>query len=199
MDPSPDAARKAALRGTALAARRALPGADRREASQRAVARLLVLPEVRRARTVLLYAAVDDEADPATALKVLIDRGVRTLYPRVRGDHLDLVAAADLMTLTLGYRGIKEPVGPAIDPEVVDLAVIPGVAFDRLGGRLGQGGGHYDRLLARMPPETVRVGFAFACQVVPRVPREDHDQAVDIVVTEAGAHRTGARDGDAAG
>ncbi|MFP5308684.1 MAG: 5-formyltetrahydrofolate cyclo-ligase [Actinomycetes bacterium] len=187
---SPEVARtKDALRRTALAARRALDDADRRRASAGAVARLLHLQEVRRARTVALYAALAEELDPVGALPALVERGVRTLFPRVRGERLELVAASDLLTLQLGYRGIREPVGPAIDPAVVDVVVVPGVAFDVHGGRLGQGGGHYDRLLATLPEGCVAIGVCFACQVVPRVPLEAHDLPVDVVVTEAGVHR----------
>jgi 5-formyltetrahydrofolate cyclo-ligase len=76
-----------------------------------------------------------------------------------------------------------------VDPAVVDAAVLPGVAFDPRGGRLGAGGGHYDRLLARLPTETTRIGVGFACQLVPHVPTEPHDQRVEVVVTEASVHR----------
>lgn len=185
---------KSALRASARAARAAMSADERAEASARLAARLGRIPEVRRARTVLLYAATGHEADPSGLLPVLRAREVRTLYPRVRGDHLELVEASDLRMLQLGYRGIAEPVGVAIDPAVVDLAVVPGVAFDLLGDRLGQGGGHYDRLLAALPRETTRIGACFACQVVPRVPREDHDVRMDFVVTDRTTHRVVGRE-----
>jgi 5-formyltetrahydrofolate cyclo-ligase len=206
--------RKAALRGSALAARRGMSRDERREASEAIVARLLDLPEVR-ARThpagsalpasgatgsagtagpagaaIALYAALPEEVDLATAVGPLRSRGWRTLFPRVRGEELDLVAASDLRTLTLGYRGINEPSGVRIDPEVVRVAVVPGVAFDPHGGRLGHGGGHYDRLLPRLPADALRIGVAFACQLVPAVPREGHDAAVDLVLTERATHRS---------
>ena len=182
-------ATKAALRDSALRARRGMDDAERRQASQVAASRLASLPELRRARTVLLYAATHDEADPSPLLARLHSRGVRTLFPRVRGEVLDLVEARDLATLTLGYRGIHEPVGPSVSPGVVDLAVVPGVAFDAAGGRLGQGGGHYDRLLPELAAHCVRVGFCFSCQMAARIPREAHDQPVDAVVTERAVHR----------
>jgi 5-formyltetrahydrofolate cyclo-ligase len=185
--------RKAALRAATLAARRALRTGERAEASLTVVGRLVALPELRRAEVVLLYAALAEETDVGAAVAPLRARGVRTLFPRVRGDRLDLVAASDLRTLQLGYRGIHEPVGPAIDPDSVDAVVTPGVAFDPHGGRLGQGGGHYDRLLASLPDDTVRIGVCFACQVVPRVPRDHHDLPVDLVVTDRAVYRTHAR------
>jgi 5-formyltetrahydrofolate cyclo-ligase len=178
------AERKRALRSAAAAARRQLDERQRRAASAAICDRILALPELRSVRTVLLYAATPVEADPAALIEPLRGRGVRLLYPRVRGDELDLVAAADLAALEHGFRGIREPVGPRVDPEAVDVALVPGVAFDPCGGRLGHGGGHYDRLLGQLRDDGVRIGVCFACQVVPRVPLEDHDEAVDLVVTE---------------
>lgn len=151
--------------------------------------RLGTLPELRRARTVLLYAAVREEVDLGGLLSALRAAGTRTLFPRVRGRRLELVAAAELHALEVGFRGVREPVGPTVDPAVVDVALIPGVAFDPRGGRLGSGGGHYDRLLASLPDSTVRIGVGFTCQMVPRVPQEPHDQAMQLVVTEHTIHR----------
>jgi 5-formyltetrahydrofolate cyclo-ligase len=183
------AGRKRSLRAAALATRRSLPIRERQRGSATIVARLLRLAELREADTILLYAAQPTEADLAALVHPLRSRGARTLFPRVDGGHLDLVAAADLRTLELGYRGIREPSGPRVGPEAVDVAIVPGVAFDPLGGRLGQGGGHYDRLLARLPDSSLRVGVCFACQMVPRVPRAAHDEAVDLVVTEHAVYR----------
>lgn len=180
---------KTALRRTALLARRSLSDDERREAARHVVQRLLTLPPLRRAGNVLLYAALPEEVDVGGLVAPLTGSGARTLFPRVRGEELELVAARDLLTLTLGYRGVREPAGPSIDPAVVDVAIVPGAAFDVHGGRLGNGGGHYDRLLPRLAETATTIGVCFACQVVPRVPLEAHDQPVDVVVTEAGIHR----------
>jgi 5-formyltetrahydrofolate cyclo-ligase len=191
-----DQDRKAALRASIRDARRELSLGERQEAARAVVDRLLRLPELRRARTVLLYAAVGDELDVGGLVAPLREAGARTLFPRVRGDRLELVAASDLLTLTLGYRGIQEPVGPAVDPSVVEVAVVPGVAFDLRGMRLGRGGGHYDRLLAALPDTCARIGAAFSCQLVPAVPHLEHDEPVDLVVTERATYRNpGARGG----
>jgi 5-formyltetrahydrofolate cyclo-ligase len=183
------AGRKRSLRASARAARRSLRTPERQRASTTIVARLQRLPDVREAATILLYAAQPTEVDLGGLVRPLRSRGVRTLFPRVAGSQLELVAAADLRTLELGYRGIREPAGPRVGPEAVDVAIVPGVAFDPLGGRLGHGGGHYDRLLARLPEQCVRIGVCFACQMVPRVPRADHDEAVHLVVTEHALYR----------
>lgn len=185
--------RKAALRRATVTARRQLRDGERAAASAAAVTRLLSLPELDGARIVLLYAALAEELDVGGAVGPLRARGVRTCFPRVDGDRLVLVAASDLRTLQLGYRGIREPAGPPVHPSAIDAVVLPGVAFDPHGGRLGQGGGHYDRLLPQLDEEAVRIGACFACQVVPDVPRELHDQPVDVVVTDRAVYRTGAR------
>lgn len=184
---------KTALRTSARSARRGLDPGERRRASEAAAARLLALPQVRRARSVLLYAATAEEADPSPAEAVLARRGVRLLYPRVAGERLELVAVRDPLSLTVGHRGIREPAGAGCDPGEVDVAIVPGVAFDLRGRRLGQGGGHYDRLLPGLAPGSLRVGFCFACQVVPAVPFDPHDQLVDVVVTERATYHTSAR------
>jgi 5-formyltetrahydrofolate cyclo-ligase len=191
--------RKQDLRRAALAARRSMTNDERASASAAIAQRLLALPELADARTVLLHAALRDEVDLGPLVGPLIARGVRTLFPRVRGTALELVAAADLLTLQLGYRGIMEPVGPSIDPAVVDAAIVPGVAFDPQGGRLGQGGGHYDRLLPLLPTSAWRIGVCFACQVVPVVPREAHDVAMHLVVHERRTHRAAPEPGGPGG
>jgi 5-formyltetrahydrofolate cyclo-ligase len=185
---------KAALRRAARAARAELSRGERELASAAAVARLASLPELRPTHHVALYAASSDELDLAGLVEVLRRRRVETLFPRVRADDIELVRASDLRTLVLGYRGVAEPPGPAIDLEIVDAVLLPGVAFDPVGGRLGQGGGHYDRLLRRLPAHVLRIGVGFACQLVPRVPRAPHDEVVDLVVTDRAVYRTRARD-----
>lgn len=184
---------KTRLRETARSARRGLDDDERRRASEAATNRLLSLPELRRAATVLLYAPLSEEIDPTPAVTRLLDRRSRVLLPRVRGDDLELVEVTEMSSLAIGYQGIREPVGPAVDPELVEVAVLPGVAFDPIGGRLGQGGGHYDRLLPLLDLDGLRVGLCFSCQVVPRVPTDPHDEPVDIVVTERATYRTDAR------
>ncbi|MCA1784111.1 MAG: 5-formyltetrahydrofolate cyclo-ligase [Intrasporangiaceae bacterium] len=180
--------RKVALRRSARDARRSLSPATRTAATAAIGERLGELLELTSAGTVLVYAAGATEVDVEAAAGDLRVRGVTTLYPRVRGEDLDLVAVDDPSALVLGHRDILEPTGPSNDPTTVDAVLVPGVAFDLHGGRLGQGGGHYDRLLPRIG-DAVRIGIAFSCQIVPSVPRLDHDVAVDIVVTEQSVQR----------
>jgi 5-formyltetrahydrofolate cyclo-ligase len=188
-----DRARKAALRRATRAARDGLLPEERRRAAEAVVDRLRRLPELRRARVVALYAAHGSELDLSALTAVLRERDVTTALPRVEGDELRIVATTAGTPLAIGYRGVREPEGRAVDLGAVDAIVLPGLAFDPVGGRLGQGGGHYDRLLSVSPESAVRIGVGYACQLVPRVPREPHDAPVDLVVTDRATFRTRAR------
>lgn len=162
----------------------ALDPAERLNASAAATDRLLSLPELAPVTEVALYAGTRGEADPRSALPTLVRRGVKVLFPRVVGQRLEFAAVGGLSELRPGHRRIDEPQGPAEDAGRIDLIVVPGLGFDPDGMRLGQGGGHYDRLLSRLPARTVRVGFCFDRQVLEHVPWDSFDQPVDIVVTE---------------
>lgn len=181
---------KRVLRITMRERRRALSPEQRTQASALAAGHLLALPELTSARTVALYAALPDEADPAVAVPRLLARGVQPVFPRVVDNELEFVAVAGIAELVPGFRGVREPAGEAMPPGDIDVVVVPGVAFDVEGGRLGQGGGHYDRLLARLPAAAVRVGFCLALQLITSVPRGPHDLTVDVLVTEEGTVRT---------
>ena len=148
------------------------------------MSRLLALPELEAARTVAIYAATDEEADPLGTLPALLERGTRTAFPRVLGPELEFALVRDLSELRPGHRGILEPAGPVVDPAEIDAIVVPGLGFDERGMRLGRGGGHYDRTLSRLAPRVARIGFCFDLQVVERVPHGPLDQPVDVIVTE---------------
>jgi 5-formyltetrahydrofolate cyclo-ligase len=181
------------LRARVRRQRAALGAGERTRAVRQAGDHLLAVPEVAAARRVLLYASHGDEVDTDRIVTSLVARGMEVLLPRVVDRRLELVHVGDLASLAAGFRGLREPTGPAVGSEGLDVAVVPGIAFDRLGGRLGQGGGHYDRLLAELPPAVVRIGLAFALQVVEAVPHETHDVPVDLLVTEEGPIRIASR------
>ena len=137
-----------------------------------------------------LYAAKGSEVDTAA-----IDRGARQIgleiaYPRVIGDARPLAFhAATLDELVPGRLGLKEP--PAAAPEValekIAAFVMPGIAFDRAGGRMGWGRGHYDATVAATPG-ALRIGVAFECQIIDGVPREPHDAQLHLIITEASTY-----------
>lgn len=185
----PVAADKHALRKRLLVERAALPLAARAEASAAIARRLETLQELAQARAVLGYAAFGAEVDLDGYLAARLAHGRQVYLPWVDGDDLRAARVADLAgALAPGWRGVREPCPRArteADPTVLDAVVVPGIAFDRRGHRLGYGGGHFDRLLSRLRSGTFVVGVAFDAQLVDAVPVEEHDVPVDAVVTES--------------
>jgi 5-formyltetrahydrofolate cyclo-ligase len=151
---------------------------------------VLALPEVAAARRVALFAAVRKEIDTAPIHDALRARGVETLYPRVEGGGLAFAGVAERAELLAGPLGIPAPptAAPSAAATEIDVFVIPGLAFDELGERLGWGRGHYDRALASAP-RALRVGYAYDFQVVPVVPVGADDARMDVVVTCRGSRR----------
>lgn len=179
---------KAGLRQAMLARRAALPPDAAEALALQAQQRVAALPAFAAAGTVLLYAAFRAEVATAWLAARAPAAAKRVAYPRVLpGGELELVLVERLDSdLTPGAYGISEPRRglPVVAPGAVDLAVVPGVAFDRAGYRLGYGGGYYDRLLPRLT-RAVTVGLAYAFQVVAAVPRTATDVPVHVVVTDA--------------
>lgn len=177
---------KSALRAQVRAARAAVPPAEREAAAEAVARRIAALPELAAARLVLGYCARSEEIDPFPALVRLRAQGARIAYPRVTGPGtLDLHEIGDERELEFGSFSIREPVphAPRVAPGDVDAVIVPGVAFDAKGRRMGYGGGFYDRLLPQLPPGCPRIAIAFDEQVVDEVPADTHDQGVDLVVT----------------
>ncbi|MDP8900968.1 MAG: 5-formyltetrahydrofolate cyclo-ligase [Actinomycetota bacterium] len=187
---------KATLRRVVLRRRDALTEGERAHRSARIVATILDLPAYRDAGVVLAYASFGTELRTDELLRRVLADGKTLLLPRVGRDGLGLYEVRDLAgDLKPGTWNIREPVPdrcPLADPRGVNLALIPGVAFDRRGRRLGYGGGFYDRLLAGgLREATPRVSGAFEVQVVDEVPVDPHDAPVDLVVTEDRAYGRG--------
>lgn len=188
---------KAALRRHLRELRRSIPPELRREANRRlgqhlahALRDIASMWPTLPARPVALYAPKGPEASPLLALPLPSP----VAWPRVASFDPPRLTfhLAPLATLSAGPLGIREPA--ATDPEVhpLDLSaiVVPLLGFDAAGYRLGQGGGFYDALIASLPPDPLLrprlIGLAYACQRVAALPREPHDQPVDLVLTEDG-------------
>jgi 5-formyltetrahydrofolate cyclo-ligase len=183
-------ARKRQLRRLILALRRGLPAAERLTRSRLIWDRVARLACYQRADLVLAYMAFDHEVLTDGLIRQAMASGKHIVLPIVQADRqqLALYAVEDFdRDLAPGYRGILEPRprrARAVAPEALDLALVPGVAFDMWGGRLGFGAGFYDRLLGRLG-EVPKLGMAFDFQVIPRLPQQPHDVTLDAVVTDS--------------
>jgi 5-formyltetrahydrofolate cyclo-ligase len=181
---------KAALRDRLVRARRGRAAADPAGDASASAAiqdRLEALPEVRGAALVASYAAIAGEVDLDALQARLGARGARVAYPRtgVR-PAMEMIEVASPAALVPGRMGLREPAAgaAAVSPRRIDVVLVPGVAFDRAGGRLGRGAGYYDTYLPRLRAEAARIGVAFADQIVADVPVGAGDLRVDWVVTQ---------------
>ena len=194
---SPGALRddKQKLRTRLLSLRAALDRGEHARLSGLITARLLSLPEFERARCVLAYLSFGSEFDTGEFVHTLQARGCALVLPRIdlaqRALTLHRVTDPEADTLP-GVWGIREPDPehcPSADRADIDAVLVPGVAFTAAGGRLGYGGGFYDRLLRGWPRRVPLIGAAFELQVVDDLPLGPEDEPIDTVVTEAGVYR----------
>jgi len=181
---------KSSLRQTLRARRLALTSAENARAAEAAAEILLREPGWAKARTLALHIAVRGELPTTALITAAMDAGKRVALPRMAAGRMELRVARPGAALIAGPHGIPEPDAdaPVIAPAELDLVLAPGVAFDRRGGRLGQGGGDYDRLIAALPADCLTVGWCHDFQLVDAVPTEPHDRAVQIVITPSGRH-----------
>jgi 5-formyltetrahydrofolate cyclo-ligase len=163
---------------------------DRHTRSRLAVKNFLQLPELQRWSTLFIYVNFRSELETVELIHQCLVRGKRVAVPLVNAAEnvmVPLLIKDPEKDLAPGYYGIPEPdprKSLRVAAREIDAAVIPGSVFDVNGGRLGYGGGYYDRFLVNDAPRAKRVGFAFELQVVEGVPLEPHDQLLDILVTE---------------
>ncbi|MFI7386039.1 5-formyltetrahydrofolate cyclo-ligase [Streptomyces sp. NPDC049813] len=205
MNRHPESARaanpdKRTLRRAFLAVRRTLPSDVVRETGPALAERAFELPELAGARTVAAYVSVGSEPGTGPLLDALRARGTRVLLPALLPDNdLDWGAYTGPASLVEmrhpGRIALLEPGGERLGPEAVtaaDVVLLPGLAVDARGMRLGRGGGSYDRVLARIEAagaHPARVVLLYDSEVVAHVPAEAHDKAVHAVVTPSGTRR----------
>jgi 5-formyltetrahydrofolate cyclo-ligase len=179
--------------------RRAVPPAEAMRVATRIAELLLAEPRVRSARRIALYAALEGEVPSRPLFDALVSLGKPCLFPRVLERRaLAFAVVADWSELRPGRYGVLEPPAQAavIRPEQGDLVLVPGVAFDRAGNRLGRGQGFYDRAFpASAPHPPLLIGVAHQIQLVEAVPNVETDRRVDAVVTELAFHWTGRKAG----
>ena len=178
------------LRKRILGARDLMSGTERHEKSRSVMENFWNLPEMKHWSTLFIYVNFRSELETLELIDRCLSQGIRVAVPLVEASTVSMIPLLiqdPEKDLVSGYYGIPEP-----DPQKslrvavreIDAAVIPGSVFDIQGGRLGYGGGYYDRFLVNDAPQAKRIGLAFEMQVVEKVPVEPHDQPLDILITE---------------
>lgn len=156
---------------------------ERLSAADEVFARLEETAAFMMANRILMYHSLPDELSTHKFLKKWKDRK-QFFLPRVNGVNLDILPY-DETRLELGSFHIEEPTGlNTVSPDEIEVVVVPAVAFDRRGNRIGRGKGFYDRLLSTTRATKIGVGYEF--QIFDEIPAEDHDVTMDIVISPSG-------------
>ncbi|MFO8191535.1 MAG: 5-formyltetrahydrofolate cyclo-ligase [Bacillota bacterium] len=161
------------------------------EKSLQIAERLFCLPSYQNAETVMFFISFGSEVVTRPMVERAIEEGKATLAPKAKPKSRELVPSRILNwgeDLASGIYGIPEPKEEKLrsyPPDAIDLLIVPGVAFDHNGNRLGYGGGYYDRFFPLLKSKVPLVALAFEIQIVPSVPVESWDRAVDLIITES--------------
>ncbi|MDR1320475.1 MAG: 5-formyltetrahydrofolate cyclo-ligase [Gracilibacteraceae bacterium] len=178
---------KTALRKLMSERRNNWPAAERAEKSRSITARVLESTFFAGSKSVFLYMSVGSEVETRDLAEAILAGGRALFVPRIeKGRMLACRIHSLARDLAPGALGILEPRSSrfAVSPDVLDLILAPGLAFDLAGHRLGYGGGYYDRFLPRRRPDAALGGLAFSFQILPAVPCEPHDQKLACLVSE---------------
>lgn len=181
---------KRALRKKIIQERDRFSRAEIIEKSASIANKLYALPVYRKAKVVMFFVSFGSEVDTRPMIEGTIQTGKLALVPKAIPETRELIPSKVIdwvHDLEPGSYNIPEPSQESLrpqDPEVIDLLIVPGVGFDLDGGRLGYGGGYYDRFFERLKPGVPLVALAFEMQIIPHIPLEDWDRRVDIIITE---------------
>jgi len=174
------------LRRSMLAHRKSLSPEEFRSASLHIQKSFLETDNFRRARSVLVYSPINHEVDTELIVSCALNSGKKIAFPSVVGDELLFCEVQDLTSLKKGTFGILEPcaIGKIFTPEEADVVVVPGVAFDLSGHRIGYGKGYYDKMLQHLESQGKLVGLCYDFQLVDEILAEPHDVKMDMIITE---------------
>ncbi len=157
------------------------------------IAELLINSKLyRQSKNIMLYMATKSEVQTQEVIHSALREDKNIFIPLIIRERNEIIPSLvkDFETeLTPGALGIMQPQEEyyrVFQPDILDLVIVPGVAFTRQGYRLGRGGGYYDRFLSRLQQHTVSVGFAFEMQIVEQIPVNEKDMPVDYIITEKG-------------
>lgn len=173
---------KKELRQRIRCLKRAMTQEQIQDASRKLGTMLLESPLYQQARTVYGYLPYNQEVRTVPMLEQALRDGKRVAVPKVYGDEMTFIYMEDLSLVADGYAGIPEPIadGPVADDPTA-LVLMPGLALDRQGHRIGYGGGFYDKFLEN-EPEHPTLALCYAFQIVEDIPVEEHDKIVDCVL-----------------
>lgn len=175
---------KNVLRKEMRGKRQALPRNLYADKSQKIAHTLLELREYKDAKSVLFYVSTPEEVDTHFPIQEALKQGKNVFAPKVKNENLWICPVNQFEDLKPGTFGILEPCEPTKPkhPEEIDLIIVPGLAFDEHGHRIGYGKGHYDRLLKVV--KGFKVGLAFQEQMIEKVPNEEHDVPLNLLITD---------------
>jgi len=180
---------KKELRARIASRLKALSADERARMNAEIIARFLASAEFNAAKAILAYDSAGMEVDTHGLQRVCLEQGKTLCLPRTGREDRSLTAHAvtdpehDLVPSRFFFREPKEAL-PVVPLEQMDLIVVPGLAFDTQGRRLGRGGGYYDRLLARAGRRAVACALAYECQIVEAVPAQAHDRPLQLIFTQ---------------
>jgi 5-formyltetrahydrofolate cyclo-ligase len=178
---------KKKIRKDILLLRNALPRTEREAMSRIICSNFNQLSMLSDCASVMIFLSFGSEINTDYIIKWLWQHNKEVLVPLCKPEtrEMEIFSIAAFADLEPGYFGIREPkrgLHPPVAKEAINLVVVPAVAFDRRGYRVGYGGGYYDRFLAGM--DVPRIGLAFSCQIIPEAPVDQYDLAVQGIVTE---------------
>ncbi|PVE24563.1 5-formyltetrahydrofolate cyclo-ligase [Microvirga sp. KLBC 81] len=191
MHSHPPPALKEQLRAEVLARRDGLDKVFREEAAQAITGQALGLSDLRDVNPVGGYWPIRSEVDPRLLMEALLERGQDVALSQILHPHLSWRLWQPGDVLVKGGFGVREP-GPDAPEVFPKCLIVPLVAFDRRGGRIGYGKGHFDRAIAALEAQhpILTIGLAYAVQEIEQVPVEDHDRLLDVIITETELIRT---------
>ncbi len=179
---------KQLLRKNLKKKRKNLSRAWKEKADNKIFQKLQKLPVFQKAKIVFLYISKQDEVDTHGIVEYLGKKKRTIVAPRVKGEHLTLHSVEGFEHLEKGSFEILEPKRnrPKILPRTIQLALVPGIAFDKNGHRVGYGKGYFDRLLKKLPCK--KIGLAYGFQIVDKIETHPYDVPVDFIITEKNVH-----------
>lgn len=184
MKPKHLGADKELIRANMKQRREAMPSHEVRAFSERITNKLLQLKPLLEAKVIMAYMSIQNEVDLGPAIEQLAGEDRILLLPRVEGPQIQAVRFGGVEEMRVSPYGILEPLGPAWDVRKIDAVLVPGLAFDYQGYRVGYGKGYYDRFLPQLRKEAFLCGVCYEFQVIASCAPDEADHPVNWIVTE---------------